>query len=61
MMKTPNTIEQEINEIRVKIYERTKDMTPQQRVEYYRKSGEASAKKYGFKVIDRVPHILDKV
>jgi hypothetical protein len=44
-------IEQEINEIRLRIYEETKDMTPAQRTEYYNKSGEASAKKYGFKII----------
>ena len=51
-MKTANTIERDINATRIKIYERTKDMTPQQRVEYYRNSGEASAKKYGFKVVE---------
>ena len=50
-MKTPNTIEQEINQIRLSIYEKTKDMTPTQLTEYYRKSGEASAKKYGFKIV----------
>jgi len=49
--KTPDTIEQEVNEIRLRIYEKTKDMTPEQLTEYYRKSGEASAKKYGFKII----------
>ena len=51
-MKTPNTIEQEVNEIRLIIYERTKNMTPQQVTEYYRKSGEASAKKYGFRLVE---------
>jgi hypothetical protein len=50
-MKTPDTIEQEINQIRLQIYERTKDMTPTQLTEYYKKSGEASSKKYGFKII----------
>ena len=49
--KTPDTIEQEVNEIRLRIYEKTKDMTPEQLTEYYRKSGEASAKKYGFKIV----------
>jgi len=48
---TKKTIEQEINKIRLEIYEKTKDMTPAQLTEYYRKSGEASAKKYGFKVV----------
>jgi hypothetical protein len=49
--KTPDTIEPEVNQIRLEIYEKTKDMTPSQLTEYYRKSGEASAKKYGFKII----------
>ena len=49
--KTLKTIEQEVNQIRLKIYEKTKDMTPEQLTEYYKKSGEASAKKYGFKII----------
>ena len=47
-MKTPNTIEQEINKIRLQIYEETKDMTPAQRAERVNKIGEAAAKKYGF-------------
>ena len=51
-MRKLNPIEQEVDEIRLKIYEKTKDMTPAQLTEYYRKSGEASAKKYGFKMID---------
>ena len=53
-MKPPNTIEDEIDEIRLRIYERTKDMTPSEITEYYRKSGEATAKKYGLKIIDSV-------
>ena len=50
-MKTSNNIEKEINQIRLRIYEKTKDMTPAQLTEYYKKSGEASAKKYGFKIV----------
>ena len=50
-MKTPNTIEQEINQIRLRIYEETKDMTPAQRAERVNKIGEAAAKKYGFKIV----------
>lgn len=49
--KTNKTVEQEINEIRLRIYEETKDMTAEQLTEYYRKSGEASAKKYGFRIV----------
>ncbi|MDR2599983.1 MAG: hypothetical protein LBC73_06870 [Oscillospiraceae bacterium] len=52
MMKTINLIEQEVNQIRLAIYEKIKDMTPTQVTDYYRKSGEATAKKYGFKLIE---------
>jgi len=48
-MRTPNTIEQDINRIRLEIYEETKDMTPKQRTERIRKIGEEAAKKYGFR------------
>ena len=57
-MKT-NSIEQEINQIRLRIYEKTKDMTPSQLTEYYRKSGEASAKKYGFKIVASAKELID--
>ncbi len=50
-MKIINNIEQEVNRIRLQIYEKTKDMPPEQLTEYYRKSGEASAQKYGFKIV----------
>lgn len=50
-MKTPNTIERDINKIRLAIYEETKDMTPAQRAERVNRIGEASAKKYGFKIV----------
>jgi hypothetical protein len=56
-MKTANTIEQEINQIRLQIYEKTKDMTPEQITDYYRRSGEASAKKYGFKIIENANEV----
>ena len=51
-MTITKTIEQEINEIRLKIYKKTKDMTPSQLTAYYKKSGETSAAKYGFKIIN---------
>jgi len=51
-MKTISKIEQEVNQIRLAIYEKIKDMTPAQVTDYYRKSGEATAKKYGFKIIE---------
>jgi hypothetical protein len=50
-MKTLNPIENEINKIRLAIYEKTKDMTPSQLTDYYLKSGENSARKYGFTIV----------
>jgi hypothetical protein len=42
-------VEQGINKIRLQIYEETKDMSIQERVDRVNKIGEAAAKKYGFK------------
>jgi hypothetical protein len=50
-MKTISPIEQEVNQIRLAIYEKTKDMTPAELTEYYKQSTEATIKKYGFKVV----------
>jgi len=47
-------IEKEVNRIRLEIYEETKDMTPQERREYFREQDEAVTKKYGFKVYGTV-------
>jgi len=51
-MKTISPIEQEVNQIRLAIYEKIKDMTPSQVTEYYKQSTEATIQKYGFKVIE---------
>ena len=59
-MKTVSKIEQEVNQIRLAIYEKTKDMTPSQLTEYYRKSGEATAQKYGFKIIANAKESANK-
>ena len=53
-MRTYKTIEQEVNQIRLKIYEETKDLTSEQYTERVRKIGENAAKKYGFQRISRV-------
>ena len=47
-MKTFKTVEKEVNQIRLKIYEETKDLTPEQYTERVRNIGENAAKKYGF-------------
>jgi hypothetical protein len=53
-MKTISPIEQEVNQIRLAIYEKTKEMTPAQITEYYKQSTEATIQEYGFKVIKSV-------
>ena len=50
-MKTPNTIEEEIDKIRLQTYEQTKDMTPSQITEFYKRRTDPIIKKYGFKVV----------
>ncbi len=50
-MKTISPIEQEINQIRLRIYEETKNMSIQERVARVNKIGEEAAKKYGFKIV----------
>jgi len=50
-MKNPNTVEQELNKIRLAIYEETKDMTTQQRRERLEKVTNPAIQQYGLKVI----------
>jgi hypothetical protein len=42
-MRKLNNIEEELNRIRVEIYEETKNMTTDELVEYFRKYGEDAA------------------
>ena len=50
-MKTPNTIEDEIDRIRAKISEETKDMTPAQYAEHVNRSADAFIKEMGYKKV----------
>ena len=50
-MKTLNNIEDEIDRIREKIYEETKDMTPRQRTEHRTRNVEAFIKEMGYKFV----------
>ena len=50
-MKTPNTIEEDLNRIRLAIYEETKDMTPEQCVERRIRNTEALAREYGYRLV----------
>lgn len=43
-----NNAEREVNQFRLKIYEETKNLTPEQYTERVRKIGESAARKYGF-------------
>ena len=49
-MKTPNTIEQEINRIRLKLYEETKDMTAEEHTRRSNELGRKLAAQYGFTI-----------
>jgi len=49
-----NAIECDINRIRLEVYEETKDMTPEQRVEHTRKATDDTIKKYGFRIVESV-------
>ncbi|MDR1109976.1 MAG: hypothetical protein LBP92_04570 [Deltaproteobacteria bacterium] len=51
-MMAISKIEQEVNHIRLQIYEETKGLTPAQRAERTNKIAEAAAKKYGFKIVE---------
>ena len=55
--KKISSIEKEVDRIRLEIYEETKHMTDAELNEYFRISGEETAKKYGFKLV----HSIDEV
>ena len=50
-METTRTIEDEIDEIRLKIYEETKHMTHAEFNAYIREGAEAVAKEFGFEIV----------
>ena len=50
-MKNRDTIERDINRIRIAIHEETKDMTAQQRKERLEKVTNPAVRKYGLKII----------
>ena len=58
-MKKPDTILDEIHEIRRKIDEKTKDMTASERTAYFNQRGEAAARKYGFKIVAGMQESID--
>jgi len=50
-MTVNDNFEQEINQIRLAIHEKTKNMTPMELNEHYMKNTEAIIKEYGFKIV----------
>jgi hypothetical protein len=50
-MKTKNTIEDDLDAIRDKIYEEIKDMSPAEEVEYFKRETEETIKKYGLRLV----------
>jgi len=50
-MKAISPIEQEINRIRLEIYEETKNLTRDQRIQRTNKIAEIAAEKHGFKIV----------
>ena len=52
-MKKPDTILDEIHATRSKIEEKIKNMAVSEQTAYFNRSGEAAAKKYGFRRIEK--------
>jgi hypothetical protein len=52
-MKKPNTIEAELNEIRVQYYEATKGMTPEEEIAYVRAQVEPIHKQFNIHPVSR--------
>ena len=50
-MNAISNVEREVNQIKLKIYEETKNLTSEQYKERLDKITKAAAKKYGFKIV----------
>jgi hypothetical protein len=53
-MRSKNTIEDELDAIRVAIYEETKDMTSEERLAYFRAQTDPLHKEYGIHTVHDV-------
>ncbi|MDR1396007.1 MAG: hypothetical protein LBK52_07555 [Deltaproteobacteria bacterium] len=60
-MKNKNTIEDEIDVIRLTLYAETKHMVPSEKVAYLRQQAQAINDKYGLKPIARTTQRLTKL
>ena len=53
-MKHTNTFEDELDEIRIKLYEETKDMTPEEHVAYIKALSAPILKEYGLRTANQI-------
>jgi hypothetical protein len=63
-MKINNSIDDEINKIRIDLYEKTKNMSLEEFQDYFSTRAEVTAKKYGFtiaKPLESKGHAQDDV
>jgi hypothetical protein len=53
-MKSPNNIESELNKVRVRLYEETKDMTAEEHVAYIKSLAAPILKEYGLRTLNQI-------
>jgi hypothetical protein len=53
-MKSPNTIEEELNKTRVRLYEETKGMTIEEHVSYIKSLAAPILKEYGLRTVNQI-------
>ncbi|MDR3164189.1 MAG: hypothetical protein LBU13_01260 [Synergistaceae bacterium] len=54
MMKRPNTFEDELDEIRIKLYEETKNMTVKEQVAYFNSLAAPILQEYGLRTLNQI-------
>jgi hypothetical protein len=54
-MKTKNTIEEDLDAIRDQLYEKTKDMTVEERCDYFNSRAQEAMREYGFSFAEAGP------
>ena len=59
-MRSQNNIEHELNAIRVELYEQAKDMTPSERVAYYKSLAAPIRKKFGIRTANELKEEAQK-
>jgi hypothetical protein len=53
-MKRPNTFEDELDEIRIKLYEETKNMTVKEQVAYFNSLAAPILQEYGLRTLNQI-------